>query len=174
MKTIHTEIEIDASPECVWRILTDFPSFPQWNPFIRQISGEPKIGAPLQMKSRFFGSRHMNFRSIVVRLEPNRELRWLGHFLFPGLFDGEHGFILEPVEPDRTRLIHDETFTGLLVPLFSSWLDKHTRQGFERMNLALKARAEQEPTCSPQPAKLVAQTCGLANDPSPGSKDNTQ
>jgi uncharacterized protein YndB with AHSA1/START domain len=35
MKELHTEIEIDASAERVWDILTDFASYPQWNPFIR-------------------------------------------------------------------------------------------------------------------------------------------
>ena len=42
MKVIHTEIEINAPASRVWEILTDFGSFPQWNPFIRQVSGEPK------------------------------------------------------------------------------------------------------------------------------------
>ena len=39
MKELHSEIEIDASAERVWGILTDFASYPEWNPFIRRISG---------------------------------------------------------------------------------------------------------------------------------------
>jgi hypothetical protein len=30
------------------------------------------------------------------------------------LFDGDPGFLLEPLGPDRTGLIQQETFTGLL------------------------------------------------------------
>ena len=37
----------------------------------------------------------MTFRPEVLRCEPGRELRWLGHFLVPGLFDGEHAHLLE-------------------------------------------------------------------------------
>jgi uncharacterized protein YndB with AHSA1/START domain len=37
MKELHSEIEIDASAERVWAILTDFASYPRWNPFIRSI-----------------------------------------------------------------------------------------------------------------------------------------
>ncbi len=33
MKEIHTEIEINAPAGKVWRVLTDFPSYPEWNPF---------------------------------------------------------------------------------------------------------------------------------------------
>ena len=40
MKEVHSEVEIEASGERVWQILTDFASFPLWNPFIRRISGE--------------------------------------------------------------------------------------------------------------------------------------
>jgi uncharacterized protein YndB with AHSA1/START domain len=32
MKEIHTEIEINASAEKVWRVLTDFAAYSEWNP----------------------------------------------------------------------------------------------------------------------------------------------
>jgi uncharacterized protein YndB with AHSA1/START domain len=34
MRHISHSIEIDASPERAWAILTDIQSFPSWNPFI--------------------------------------------------------------------------------------------------------------------------------------------
>ena len=49
MKELHSEIEIAASAQRVWDILTDFSSYPQWNPFIRRISGEAKIGERLDV-----------------------------------------------------------------------------------------------------------------------------
>jgi hypothetical protein len=142
MKQLRTEIEINASPERVWQLLTDFASFPQWNPFIRQASGEPGKGAQLQVYLQPSGAKGMTFRPKVLKAEPNRELRWLGHFLIPGLFDGEHSFTIEPLEAGRVRFVQREIFTGLLVPLFARGLDKDTRRGFEEMNQALKLRAE--------------------------------
>jgi uncharacterized protein YndB with AHSA1/START domain len=50
MNQLHTEIEIDAPAERVWGVLTDFASYPQWNPFIRSISGEPNIGGRLEVR----------------------------------------------------------------------------------------------------------------------------
>jgi len=50
MKELHSEIEINASAERVWDILTDFASYPQWNPFIRSISGELEVGERLEVR----------------------------------------------------------------------------------------------------------------------------
>jgi hypothetical protein len=142
LKELHTEIEIQASPERVWSVLTDFQSFPEWNPFIRQAKGEVREGTRLEVNLQPSGARGMTFRPQVLRAEPGRELRWLGHLLVPGLFDGEHVFRIEPLGEDRVRFVQEEKFTGLLVTLFASGLDRDTRRGFEEMNRALKERAE--------------------------------
>ena len=74
--------------------------------------------------------------------EPGRELRWLGRLLAPGIFDGEHSFRIEPLAQGRLRFVQEESFRGLLVGLTGGTLAK-TESGFEQMNQALKARAEQ-------------------------------
>ncbi len=86
----------------------------------------------------------MRFRPTILSVRPERELRWLGHLFVPGIFDGEHYFLLEPIEEQRTRLTQGENFTGLLVALLSSTLSS-TKAGFEAMNMALKLQAEQKP-----------------------------
>jgi hypothetical protein len=40
---IHTSIDIDAPAETVWAVLTDFGTYPEWNPRSR-ISGVPAVG----------------------------------------------------------------------------------------------------------------------------------
>ena len=143
MKELCTEIEIQATAERVWQLLTDFPSFPQWNPFIRKATGNIQVGERLEVNVQPSGASGMTFRPTVLKAEPNRELRWLGHLLISGIFDGEHSFAIEPLGENRVRFTQREVFTGLLVPLFARGLDTDTRRGFEEMNRALKARAEQ-------------------------------
>ena len=142
MKEIHAEIEIDASAERVWGILTDFASYPEWNSYIRKISGEPKVGEHLEVRFELPGSRGITLKPTVLNAEPNRELRWLGHLLVSGLFDGEHSLSIQPLGENRVRFVQGEAFRGLLVPLFAHSLDKGTRRGFEEMNRALKEQAE--------------------------------
>jgi hypothetical protein len=143
MKELRSEIEIEASAERVWQLLTDFAHFPQWNPFIRRASGNVKLGERLDVYMQPSGANGMTFRPTILNAEPNRELRWIGHLLIPGLFDGEHIFNIEPLGTNRVRFVQREIFTGLLVPLFAKRLDTDTQRGFEEMNQALKVRAEQ-------------------------------
>ncbi len=66
MKELHSEIEIDAPAERVWRLLTDFASYPEWNPFIRSISGQPTPGERLEVRIEPPGGRDMTFRPTVL------------------------------------------------------------------------------------------------------------
>jgi hypothetical protein len=142
-RQITTDIEINASAAKVWAVLTDFSSFPEWNPFIRRASGTVEPGARLEVFIQPAGARGMTFRPTLLEVVPPRELRWRGRLLVSGLFDGEHVFQIDPLGEDQVRLVQSETFSGLLVPLFWRGLDSDTRRGFEDMNRALKTRAEE-------------------------------
>ena len=142
MKELHSEIEINAPAQRVWEVLTDFASYPRWNPFIRRASGVPRTGERLEVRMEPSGSRGITLRPEVLNAETNHELRWLGHLFVRGLFDAEHSFTIEPLGETRVRFVQREDFRGLLVPLFSGALDRDTRRGFEEMNRALKERAE--------------------------------
>ena len=143
MHEITTAIDIGAPPRRVWTVLVDFPSYRLWNPFVRSIEGSPREGETLKVFIQPVGGAGMTFRPRVLRAVPDQELRWLGRVVLPGLFDGEHFFKIEPLdEGRRTRFIHGERFSGLLVPLLRKSLDRGTREGFEAMNQALKARVE--------------------------------
>ena len=141
MQKIETQIEIAAPAGHVWSLLTDFASYPQWNPFIRSIEGQLEIGQQLNVFIQPVGSKGMRFKPSVLVVEPNRELRWKGKLLLPGLFDGEHYFRIES-RPQGAIFFQGEVFTGILVPLFRRSLDGATKQGFIAMNEALKQKAE--------------------------------
>jgi hypothetical protein len=139
---LQTEIEINASAGTVWRVLTDFALYPEWNPFIRSLQGELVVGNRLCATIKPPGSREITFRPLVLVAVPDRALCWLGHLWVPGLFDGEHAFRIEPVDGDRVRFIHRERFKGILLPLLWKSLDRDARRGFEDMNRAIKDRSE--------------------------------
>jgi len=141
MKEICAEIEIDTSAACVWKILMDFAAYPEWNPFIREISGETRVGSRLRVRIQPPGGRGMAFKPELLRFEHAREMRWLGKLLISGLFDGEHALTIKPLEGDRVIFSQREEFTGLLVPFLSGTLEGAAK-GFEAMNRALKERAE--------------------------------
>lgn len=139
---LRTEIEINAKPERVWNVLTDFDAYEQWNPFVQRASGKPQAGEQLEVFLQPVGGRGMTLRPRVLMAEPSREFRWLGHLFVPGLFDGEHVFEIVPLDADSVRLVQREEFHGILAPLLFRSLETPTRRGFEAMNQALKERSE--------------------------------
>lgn len=141
MKTISTTIDIAAEPERVWEVLTDFARHPDWNPFIRAISGPLEAGGRLSVHICPPGQKGMQFRPKVLAAEPARELRWKGTVGIPGIFDGEHVFRLESIA-GGTRLHHGETFSGLLPALMSARSFEPIEAGFRAMNEALAHRVQ--------------------------------
>lgn len=138
---LKTEIEIHCSPETVWEVLTQFKEYPQWNPLFVHAWGPIEVGSRLDFKVAQPGGRELRWRPVVTLVEPQRALRWKGHFLFRGLFDGEQFFELEALPQNHTRLIHGEIYQGLLVSHYSSRIAQSAR-GFAAMNQAIKRRAE--------------------------------
>ncbi len=141
MKKLHTEININASPEIVWDTLMDFESYADWNPFVVSIEGEAKVGSKLKARIEPPVGKGMTFKPTVTAVEQGRYFEWLGSLGVRGVMDGRHQFRIEPVS-GGTRFTQSEEFTGLLVPLLSKTLDKGTPAGFEAMNQAIKERAE--------------------------------
>ncbi len=142
---LHTEIEINASADRVWTVLSGFDAYSEWNPFIKSVVGLPVQGARLRIVIQPGGAKAMRFSPRVLAAEPGKELRWLGHLMVPGIFDGEHRFMIESLSDSKVRFEQSERFNGLLVGPLRASLDRDTRRGFEEMNQALKARAEEVP-----------------------------
>jgi hypothetical protein len=140
---VRTEVEIDAPPEQVWAVLTDFAAYHEWNPFITGLRGRLETGARLRVELSYADGRHTSFRPSLVSLKPAEELRWIAKLWFKGLFDGEHFFQLSAIDRNRTRLVQGENFSGLLVKLAANTLTQNAR-GFVGMNAALKRRVESQ------------------------------
>ncbi|ELY55597.1 hypothetical protein C491_15542 [Natronococcus amylolyticus DSM 10524] len=144
MDEIVTEIEIDASPDAVWTVLTDFASYPEWNPVL-EIDGEPTEGERLEVTTVYENTRPMTFRPTVLVANEPTEFRWQGRLFVPGLYDGEHRFVLTTSDDgERTRLTHAETFRGALVGFINRRIGDDVETGFKQMNEALKQRVESE------------------------------
>ncbi len=141
-KEISTSIVINSSPSVIWEILMNFDNYPNWNPFILSISGNPKVGEQIEAKIQPPDAKAMIFKPLVLVNESEKEFKWLGKLWVKGLFDGEHRFQLIDNQNGTTTFIQSEKFKGILVPFLKKMLDQKTLKGFIGMNEALKLRAE--------------------------------
>jgi hypothetical protein len=137
-KQISAAIEISASPERLWELLVGFDQFPLWNPFIRRARGHIRPGERLTLLLKIPNGPKLLLRPKILMVNPGRKLRWVGNLLFPGLFDGDHTFLIEPMHARKTRFIQEEHFTGVLVPLFGGYISRGAARGFTAMNAAMK------------------------------------
>lgn len=140
MNTIRVRTEIDAPPETVYEVLTDFDAYPEWNDYMR-IEGVAAPGERLVVRPGPKATLDQTFRP-RVRVADGRELRWVGRLWVRGLFDGEHGFRVEERADGGSLLVQDERFTGLLAGvIFRRFGDDWTTM-FGAVNRALRDRAE--------------------------------
>lgn len=139
---IFIETEIAAPAERVWNVLTDFASYPQWNPMLVRMQGQPVVGGTLRFRAAL-GPLRVPLTAEVVVAEPGRELRWIGlaqHGL-RRVASGEHYFLIDPIDGGHCRLGHGEEFRGWLVPNSTRIADALKPQ-YEKVNHAIRERAE--------------------------------
>ena len=142
MKTIETNIVIDSTQEKIWDVLTNFEEYELWNPFMTKVVGNASLGCKIEVNIKTISGKNRSYYPIITKCETNKELRWKGKSFLPGVFDGERVFVLEKSVDDKVSFSHKEIFSGLGVKLVGNKLDENLREGFVRMNEALKVRAE--------------------------------
>jgi hypothetical protein len=140
--SLQTEILIEATAEHVWEVLTNFKCYPQWNPLISEVRGQPVVGERLHATVAMGRFLRFPIRPRVILVEAPTELRWRGRLPIRGLFSGEHYFRIESRGNGQVSLIHGEVYGGLLRHVFFNGVGRLTRSAFDTMNEALKRRVE--------------------------------
>ncbi|MGO9421298.1 SRPBCC family protein [Roseiarcus sp.] len=142
---IKTEIGIEASPSRVWEVLTDFPRYPEWNPFVLEVQGDVYQGAAIHYRFEMPRGIRIRTAAVVLRFQPDSELRFSAHFLAPTVFRGDHYFAIESKGQNSVVFHHGEIISGFLFPPVQLILQTQGPPIFQALNKALKRRAEQPP-----------------------------
>ena len=140
MRSIEATVDIEATSEVAWQVLTAFDAYAEWNPYIPSITGTATVGTRLTVELTPPGGRSTTFRPTVTEVEQGRVLEWLGRLGPPGVFDGRHRFELQPLPDGRSRLVQSERFRGLLVPVLWRSVDGPTTAGFAQFTDAFAQR----------------------------------
>jgi hypothetical protein len=138
---LRAEVEIGAPVSHVYRVLTDFPRYAEWNPFITAIAGTLATGQQLSIDLSLPEGSSYELKPHLMQVTENAELRWRGHFWLPALLEAEHFFQLEGRGDALTRFVQGQNFSGFLLRFATKTLTQ-TARGLVYMNQALKKRAE--------------------------------
>jgi hypothetical protein len=146
---LRTFVDIDATPERVWQVLTDLPAYAEWNPLITKAEGALVVGDRLLVITPPVSALvQPTLRPTVLEVAPYRRVRlWsrLDRLAIPGVFDVE--LMMTITDHDGgVRLWHQDRFGGLLTPLLIRSLNRHRLPAaFNAMQAALKHRVEEAP-----------------------------
>jgi len=132
----RTEIEISASPEVVWDVLTAFDRWPAWNPEVKSMAAPELliVGSTFRWKA---GPGTITSR--IRSLEPPRLIAWSGTTMGIRAVDV---FSLEGRD-GVTIVREEESWSGLVARLFRHSLQRMLDRSLESGLQLLKAASEQ-------------------------------
>lgn len=137
-KRIHSEIVIDASPDEVWGVLTDWERLPEWSPTLQSVQGDVRDGQRVKCVYNFRGNLFKPEH--VLLYSPGKEFGWSDPIL-PGLTD-RHMFRVEALEDGRTRFVQEDEVRGVLSPVLGWYFLNEMLTSYPSFNEALKLRVE--------------------------------
>ncbi len=137
MVQIHASIEIDASVDKVWNIVSDLDSEPRFwrgTKEVRNISKDGNI-VTREVTIAFKDSKCMQ----IVTLSPKEKIQVQ---FTKGIIEGSKTITLTPIE-NKTRLeaIWDMKLTGMM-GMFTGMIKKHIQSGTELALQSIKQEAQ--------------------------------
>ncbi len=138
---VYTSIVINARPEQVWEVLTDFSTMPNWSSSFQGLQGDPSDG--VQANALFLVEGNPAPVSFSHRLiwEEGKRFGWSDPILFaPGVVD-YHLYVVEPCG-DQTLFIQTDNFTGTDEMFSPQVLATILLGGYQTFNRELKAEVE--------------------------------
>lgn len=139
-----TRVEIEASAERVWAILTDLDAYPEWNPFTPRIETNFVIGDPIVLHVSFDGAKPRRQVEVLRRWAPGEQLCW-GMNMGPAwFFRAERVQRVELLADDRCRYVSEDAFAGVFSPVVELSFGAKVQRGFDALGAALRRRAERD------------------------------
>jgi hypothetical protein len=106
------EVNVKASAETIWRLLTDARGFPRWNSTVSGIDGQIRDGQRIRVHAPGTTRTFMPRISDVV---PDRRMAWIGGTA--PFLKGVRVFVVTPRPDGSTDVAMKERFAGLMLPL---------------------------------------------------------
>ncbi len=142
-RTIYTDIIIDATPEQVWSVLTDFGSYENWSAYFFGIKkGDFKNGGNVTVETQPNAKKDKRRKyNHIIEVENGKYFRWHGDAFAMGMKD-DHIFKVEATTDGKTRFIHSDASIGGMTWLMGNAVMKANATNMPLFNQALKKEVE--------------------------------
>src|SRR6056297_3432069 len=136
---VRASVIIDASPQKVWEVLTDFDNLKRWSSSFQGLSGDFKKNGAIEVTFKSpFGQSKMKKK--LFQFEERKSFGWTGVFML-GMSD-YHTHTLKPTTNGKTEFIQTDGLSGGASFLLGRMLEKQMQKGYEVFNKELKTFVE--------------------------------
>lgn len=125
----------------VFATLLQWDAYPEWNPYITRIEGQPRVGTRIQVLFSMGVGPRMPLACTVAEVDSSKtSLAWEYKAFIPWLYTARHVFALEDEKSGSCRITQTEHMKGLIAcPLFG-FFHKLLQRRFQAMHAALIER----------------------------------
>jgi len=132
--------EIKASPESIWKVITDFPNYHLWNSFTPNIEVEWKIGGKVLMTVHMKKGKNAIMQTeFISKINSPHEFAYGMNW---GIFLKAERIQRLSRTNGHTIYFTEDVIKGVLCPIVHLIYGKSIKNGFERVALGLKTYME--------------------------------
>jgi len=142
MKDYTIQIGINAPKEIVWKAITDFEAFPEWNSVLAMENNDSLvIGNEFNVTITQPNDKKSGFKATALSKEKFRSFSARQKILGKWFFQATHHFIIEETDQQTVTFTQKWELTGLISSLFRKQIFKEL-EVFKTMNTELKVLVE--------------------------------
>ncbi len=131
-------INIKASADKVWALMTNATDFPRWNSTVKSIEGRIASGETIKLVAVISPTRTFNLH--IIEFAPGKRMVWSdGNAIFKGV----RTYTVTSKSDNSTDFTMSEIYTGLMLPMIAGSLPDFTST-FEQYASDLKKEAEKK------------------------------
>jgi len=139
---IRNAVDIDAPADVVWRVLIDFSSYGEWNPFQVECSTTLVPGEPIDMLVQLGDGDPTPQSEVIVAVDPGRSFSYRMKPAPLGLLRSLRTVRVVDAGEGRSRFESEFTMSGLASGLLKAKMGRDLGERFASVAAALGPRAE--------------------------------
>lgn len=138
---IHHDIEVQASADTVWSVLTDFERYGEWNPFVVWARCSLTPGEPIEMKVRLIGPAQPQVE-IIDTVQPGEGFAYCMKPFPLGALSSRRSHRIVPLGEGRCCYESRFELRGWMMPVVRGLMKSAMQRGFAGMSEGVRQRAE--------------------------------
>jgi hypothetical protein len=143
---VSSDIQLDAAPEAVWAVLTDFAAYTEWNPLIKAASGIPAPQGQIDVTIAYLGSDLLKGSAEVTGWVPSKYFSFTIRKGPSWWYQEEHIFRIKERENGKLTFYNEIYATGLSLRFGRKDASHRMRYAVDQMNEALQERLKSTQT----------------------------